>query len=61
MGASLERGIIFAIAFRILFSSWAFWQANVSPGHNFVETVLAGIESLFDNLRHIRRRKKAPA
>ena len=43
------------------FSSWAFWQANMSPGHNFVETVLAGIESLFDNLRHIRPRKKAPA
>jgi len=43
------------------FSSWAFWEANVSPGHNFVETVLARIESLFDSVRQIGRRRKAPA
>jgi lipopolysaccharide export system permease protein len=43
------------------FSSWAFWEANVSPGHNFVETVLARIESIFDNLRQMGRRRKVPA
>jgi hypothetical protein len=43
------------------FSSWAFWEANISPGHNFVETVLARIEGTFDSLRQIGRRKRAPA
>jgi len=43
------------------FSSWAFWQANLSPGHNFVETVLARLEGLFDSLRQLGRRRKVPA
>src|SRR5216684_6009719 len=39
MGASLERGIIFAIAFRILFSSWAVWIAR-SHGSRLASAIL---------------------
>lgn len=40
----------------------AFWRANVSPGHNFVESALARCEELFVGLLHLgRRRRKATA